>query len=71
MKPFKTCREVTRLVLQGEDRPLRLGERLGVRLHMVICAACPRFRQQLQLMRAASTRWRAYAGDDDGTPPPR
>lgn len=71
MKPFKTCRDVTRLVLQGEDRPLSLAERLAVRLHMMICAACPRFTQQLRLMRKAGARWRAYAADDDSSAPPR
>lgn len=71
MKPFKTCREVTRLVLQGEDRPLGLGERLGVRLHLLICATCPQFTRQVRLMRQASARWRAYTADDDAGAPPR
>ena len=63
MKIRRTCREVTQLVLQGEDRRLSLGERMVVRLHMLVCAACPRFEQQVRLMREASARWRAYSGD--------
>jgi len=59
-----TCREVTRLVLEGEDRALTSGERWVVRLHMVICMACPRFERQVRLMREAMGRWRAYGGGD-------
>lgn len=62
---MRTCRDVTRLVLQREDRALSLRERLSVRVHMWICAACPRFEQQVRLMRVACRRWRAYAESDD------
>jgi len=55
------CREVTELVLLGEERPLSLGERLAVRMHLLICKACPRFLKQVQLMRKASERWRHYS----------
>jgi len=61
----RNCRDVTRLVLEGEDRRLSLFERLVVRLHMLICAACPRFERQVRLMRGAMGRWRTYAERDD------
>jgi hypothetical protein len=60
------CREVTRLVLAGEDRRLSWFERLLVRSHMKVCAACPGFEQQVVLMREAFGRWRAYSGQADG-----
>lgn len=60
-KPMRNCREITALVLQAEDRRLGLGERLSVRMHMLICKACPRFLQQVSLMRKASARWRSYS----------
>lgn len=67
MKLRQSCREVTRLVLEGLDRDLPLGERLVVRLHMLICRACPRFERQARFMRVAMGRWKAYAeGDDPG-----
>lgn len=59
MKPMLNCREVTALVLAGEDRRLSLGERIGVRLHMMVCKACPRFVQQVTLMRRVLNRWKA------------
>jgi len=60
MKLRLTCREVTRLVLEGEMRALAPLERLTLRLHWLACAACARFRQQNATMRVALDRWRAY-----------
>jgi len=57
----RSCREVTRLVLEGEDRSLTLGERIIVRWHYRICEACPKFGRQVKLMRRALTRWRQYS----------
>ena len=59
MKAKLNCREVTALVLAGEDRRLSLGERVGVRLHMMVCKACPGFARQVTLMRRALNRWKA------------
>ena len=68
MKTTLTCRDVTRLVLEGEDRRLRLSERLGVRVHMLICKACPKFARQLLFMRGAMGQWKRYS-EGDGEPP--
>jgi hypothetical protein len=68
MKFNLNCREVTHLLLEGEDRRLSVGERLRLRFHMAICAACPGFVKQLALMRSAMGRWKSY-GEGDGPPP--
>lgn len=60
----RTCREVTRLVLEGEDRRLRMNERLSVLLHLQICTACSNFVEQVAVMRKAMRRWRSYAEKD-------
>jgi hypothetical protein len=65
MKIRQTCRDVTRLVLQGQDRTLPLGDRIAVRLHMWYCKACPNFERQVGTMRSAMQRWRAYSENDD------
>lgn len=57
----RTCKEVTHLVLQAEDKALPLSDRLAVRLHMAACSACPRFVEQVAFMRKASARWRKYS----------
>lgn len=64
----RSCREVTRLVLQGQDRPLSLFERLLLRVHWRACDGCLRFNGQVQLMRQAVQRWRSYREDDSAPP---
>ena len=56
----RNCRQVTELVLAGEDRSLGFFERWAVRAHLKVCGACPRFSRQVALMREALPRWRAY-----------
>lgn len=68
MKWMINCKEATHLVLQAEDRPLHWGERLRLRMHLVICAACPRFVHQVALIRQAMGSWRAYRDEGDGPP---
>jgi hypothetical protein len=68
MMPFlKNCKEVTALVIAREDRALGWRERLAVRMHMAMCAACPAFERQVLTMRNAMVQWRNYQGDDGST----
>jgi hypothetical protein len=63
MKLRLTCREVTRLVLEGDERALGRLERLSLRLHWLACEACARFARQNATMRVAVDRWRAYRNE--------
>jgi predicted anti-sigma-YlaC factor YlaD len=56
----RNCRQVTELVLAGEDRRLGFVERWVVQAHLKVCTACPRFHRQVALMRQALPKWRAY-----------
>lgn len=61
MTPFqRTCKEVTALVIAREDRVLPWRDRLALRLHMAICAACPTFERQVLTTRNAMKQWRNY-----------
>jgi len=42
-----SCKEVTRLVSESLDRQLPLRQRLAVRMHLLLCKACTRYRRQL------------------------
>ena len=53
-----SCKEVTRLLSQAQDRPLTLGERVKLGLHLLACTACTRFSRQLAFMRTALSRYR-------------
>ena len=61
----RNCRQVTELVLAGEDRRLGIVERWAVRAHLKVCDACPAFNRQVALMRQALPRWRAYRESSD------
>lgn len=61
----RTCREVTRLVLEGEDRRMGPLDRLAIAFHMLICDACPRFLRQAGFMRQALDRWKNYKDGGD------
>ena len=62
---YRNCREVTRLVLERENRGLTLVERFAVRLHLGICLMCTRFTGQVQLMNRAMAQWKRYAEEDE------
>ncbi|WP_240538319.1 zf-HC2 domain-containing protein [Rhodoferax sp. PAMC 29310] len=65
MMPFlKNCKEITALVTAREDRALGWRDRLAVRMHMAMCAACPNFERQMLTMRNAMAQWRNYEGED-------
>lgn len=48
-----SCREVSRLVSLAEDTRLTGWQRVRVRLHLSVCAACARFERQLRFLRTA------------------
>jgi hypothetical protein len=57
----RTCREAAALMIAREDRALSLPDRLALRMHLAVCAACPVFERQLLTVRKALARWRHYA----------
>ena len=60
MRFERSCREVTRLVLESQDRELPLADKLALQIHWRICDGCTKFRSQAELMREAMKRWRSY-----------
>lgn len=47
-----TCKETTYLISQSFDRELSFGERLRIKMHLLMCRFCSRFNKQLRLIRA-------------------
>jgi hypothetical protein len=60
MKFKYTCKEAVDVMVAGQDRRLALSERLLLRLHLLVCKACPRFRGQLALLSQAMAHWREH-----------
>jgi hypothetical protein len=55
---MRTCKEVSMLLSQAQERPLGYVERFGVMLHLLVCKGCTNFRAQLEFLRKAMRRYR-------------
>lgn len=64
MKLMMTCKEAAALLVAREDRPIDLGDKVGLRLHLLACKACPNFEKQLLIMRNSMKQWRQYSNKD-------
>ena len=52
------CKEVTEVCSAEMERPLRLGEQVSLRTHLLMCTGCSEYRRQLKTLREVT---RAYA----------
>jgi predicted anti-sigma-YlaC factor YlaD len=43
-----TCREATEYVSRALDERLSLGDRVALRMHLIICPSCLRFERQMR-----------------------
>lgn len=62
MKFMATCKEVSGLMSQAQDRRLGAGEKFKLNVHLMMCRGCRNFGDQLLFIRAAVKR---YVGRDD------
>ena len=53
-----SCKDVSHLVSQMQERPLGPFERWTLRLHLAVCDACMRFEVQMRFMREAMRKYR-------------
>ena len=56
------CREVTRLLSDSQERKLALGERLSLRMHLLMCAGCRNFGKQIDALRQIARAYVRGAG---------
>jgi hypothetical protein len=59
------CRQVTELCSRELEQPLSVSESVNVRLHLMMCTGCTRFRRQIRILRDVS---RAYADGEGASP---
>lgn len=66
MPPFRkaighllSCKDVSRLLSQAEERPMTAWERLRVKWHLAVCSMCRSFERQMTFMREAMRRYRS------------
>ncbi len=55
MKWLLTCREATFYASRALDEPLPTGDRVALRLHLLMCPSCLRFTRQLQKLQHCLT----------------
>lgn len=51
-----SCKQVTHLLSEGQDRKLTVAERVRLETHLVVCEGCRNFRKQMDFLRAACRR---------------
>lgn len=58
-----SCKEVTQMVSESLDHKLPLVQRMGMRVHLMMCKFCSRYRKQLLLLREALRLQERYIED--------
>ena len=53
-----SCKEVTHLLSDSQDRKLTLGERINLEMHLAMCKGCSNYRKQMEFLHSAC---RSYA----------
>ena len=51
------CKDASRLVSQQQDARLTYWQRVTLRLHLSVCAACTRFERQIRFLRTAMRKY--------------
>ena len=53
-----SCKDASRLMSRREDAALSTWQRIVLRLHLSVCAACMRFERQIRYLRSAMQQYR-------------
>jgi len=48
-----SCKEVTQVCSDEMERALRVGERVALHTHLMMCTGCTNYRRQLKVLRQA------------------
>lgn len=54
-----SCRKTTQLISESFERKLSLLEKLAIRMHLLVCRLCPRFRSQILFIENAMRQIRS------------
>ena len=52
-----SCKEVTYLLSEAQDRPLGVTERMRLEMHLMMCKGCRNFRDQVDFIGKACRRF--------------
>ena len=57
------CKEVTRMVSESLDRKLSFHQRVGLRMHLLMCKFCSRYQRQLLFLRETVRLYTEHSED--------
>ena len=60
-----TCKEVSILLSDAQDRDIGFIERLQLEAHLKLCEGCRHFQRQIDFLRLALRRHPSLHGDDE------
>jgi len=52
-----SCKEVSHLLSESQDRKLNLSEKMHLEMHLAICRGCRNFKEQMNFLREACQRY--------------
>jgi hypothetical protein len=62
-----SCRQVTEVCSTEMDRPLKFGERVSLRTHLLMCTGCRNYRKQMKALRQVMQAY-AHGKAETGEP---
>ncbi|MCK7596766.1 zf-HC2 domain-containing protein [Microbulbifer sp. CAU 1566] len=60
------CKQASRLLSEQLERPLHGGEKLQLKLHLLMCRGCRNFGDQMRTLRQLSKGYAKTASEADG-----
>lgn len=52
-----SCKDITHLLSESQDRKLAVSERLQLEMHLAMCRGCKNFKSQMAFLREACRRY--------------
>lgn len=59
-----TCKEITHLLSESQDRKLSISERVQTEMHLAMCKGCRNFKEQMRFLRKACKKYLAGPNGD-------
>jgi hypothetical protein len=61
-----SCKEVTHLLSESQDRKLTISEKIHLEMHLAMCKGCTNFKSQMKFLREACKRYlKVNSGGDE------
>jgi len=59
------CHDATRLMSEAQDRPLKLSERISLKMHVMMCSGCNNFKSQMGTLRMMTRSYSKNKNDSE------